>query len=57
MGLCSGFVNIFVTRKDGTWEEAHKLTPAVGDAGCKFGISVDIYGGTDVIGDCANNDI
>ena len=37
--------------------EAHKLIPAVGDAGYECVMSVGIYGDTGVIRDCADNDM
>ena len=57
MGLLSGSIIVFVIQDSGTWEEAHKRTPVVGESGCEVVISVDIYGDTDVIGNCADNDM
>ena len=54
MGLSSGSMNVFVIREGGAWEEAHKRTSADCDAGYEVVSSVDIYGGIDVIGECAD---
>ena len=38
----SGYVHVFVILDNGTWQEVKKLTPASGEAGDFFGLSVAI---------------
>ena len=57
MRLLSGSIKTIVIREGGALEEAHKLTPADGEADNEFVISVDIYGDTDVIAYCADKNM
>ena len=55
MGIDNGYVYVFFRRYNVKWEEAHKLTPAYAEAGDWFGVSVNIFGNTPVIGSQYDN--
>ena len=50
MGIDSGYVYVFLIRYNVKWEEIQKLTPENAEAGDWFGVSLDLYDDTAIIG-------